>query len=308
MTLIDVNRSLETEDLCRELLKRLRWPFGVRCLRCKSHAVFELATQKKFECSECHYQFSITTQTIFHDTHLPLETWFLAVLLLLEARKRMSAKQVQRTLRVSYKTAWYLCHRIRRAIARADRPMLHRTVQMQDTYVRGKTRGKRRPATLGDDEIRISIHPLGGGVLWFRAEDVQSGRLAKYIRENISADVEVIVGDGGGAYPHGVADRKHERVNDRDEYVRLPSDSHQRNTAEGAVSPLKLDSVGNSHKRIRAKHVPAYLAQTIFGFNRRNLQTRFLDTLRHMVTADPLTFKELTQRSFPGRSATTQRV
>ena len=106
MTLIDVNRSLETEDLCRELLKRLRWPFGVRCLRCKSHAVFELATQKKFECSECHYQFSITTQTIFHDTHLPLETWFLAVLLLLEARKRMSAKQVQRTLRVSYKTAW----------------------------------------------------------------------------------------------------------------------------------------------------------------------------------------------------------
>ncbi len=127
----------------------------------------------------------------------------------------------------------------------------------------------------------ISIHPPGGGVLWFRAEDVQSGRLAKYIRENISADVEVIVEDGGGAYPHGVADRKHERVNDRDEYVRLPSDSHQRNTAEGAVSPLKLDSVGNSHKRIRAKHVPAYLAQTIFGFNRRNLQTRFLDTLRH---------------------------
>src|SRR5439155_22615524 len=80
------------------------------------------------------------------------------------ARKRMSAKQVQRTLRVSYKTAWYLCHRIRRAIARADRPMLHRTVQMQDTYVRGKTRGKSRPATLGDDEIRISIHPPGGGV------------------------------------------------------------------------------------------------------------------------------------------------
>ena len=73
--------------------------------------------------------------------------------------------------------------------------MLHRTVQMQDTYVRGKTRGKRRPATLGDDEIRISIHPPGGGVLWFRAEDVQSGRLAKYIRENISADVEVIVGE-----------------------------------------------------------------------------------------------------------------
>ena len=74
---------------------------------------------------------------------------------------------------------------------------------------------------------------------------------------------------------------KHEHVNDHDEYVRLPSDSHQRNTAEGAVSPLKLDSVANSQKRIRAKHVPAYLAQTIFGFNRRNLQTRFLDTLRH---------------------------
>ena len=270
MTLIDVNRRFGTEGRCRELLKRLRWPSGVQCLRCKSDVVFEVATQNKFECSECHYQFSVTTQTIFHDTHLPLETWFLAVLLLVEAPKRMSAKQVHRTLGASYKTAWYLCHRIRRAIEGADRPMLHPTVQMQDTYVRGKTRGKRGPATLRDDEIRIGIQSPGG-VLWFGTEDVKSGRLAKYIQQNIRADLEVSVGDG-------------------------------------AVSPVTPDSVGKSDKKIPAKHLPAYLAQTIFDFNRRNSQTRFLNTLRHMVTADPLTFKELTQRSFPRRRASTPKV
>ena len=91
-------------------------------LRCKSKRVFEVETQKKFECVECGYQFSVLTQTIFHDTHLPLETWFMAVLLLCEARKGMSANQVKRTLGVSYKTAWYLCHRIRAAMKEAELP------------------------------------------------------------------------------------------------------------------------------------------------------------------------------------------
>src|SRR5690348_13311299 len=72
MTLKDLTQMFSTDEQCRVLLKKLRWPYGVECIRCKSKRVFEVATQKKFECVECGYQFSALTQTVFHDTHLPL--------------------------------------------------------------------------------------------------------------------------------------------------------------------------------------------------------------------------------------------
>src|SRR5258708_39116066 len=141
MTLTDLTQMFSTDEQCRAILKKLRWPIGIECIRCKSNRVFEVATQKKFECVDCGYQFSVLTQTVFHDTHLPLETWFMAVLLLVEARKGMSANQIKRTLGISYKTAWYLCHRIRKAMASTDKPMLDGTVELDETYVGGKFRG-----------------------------------------------------------------------------------------------------------------------------------------------------------------------
>lgn len=293
MTLVDVNHLFGTDERCRELLKRLRWPFGVECLRCKSRDVFEIQTQRKYECIECRYQFTVTTQTIFHDTHLPLETWFLAVLLLVEARKGMSANQLKRTLGVSYKTAWYLCHRIRHSMIEADRPMLDGTVEIDETYVGGKNRGKGRAAKLDNKEIVIGIRQRGGDLRFFRAEDVKSGTLAKYIQENISADVDVIVTDEFSAYPKAVEGMRHETVNHRaGEYVRVGTDIHT-NTVESAFSLLKRGIIGTWHK-ISAKHLPAYLEEMSFRFNRRNRSDLFLDTLRHMITADPLTFAKLT--------------
>ena len=79
---------------------------------------------KLLYCRKCDYQFSVTTGTIFNDSHLPLASWFMAVLLLVEARKGMSANQLKRTVGVSYKTAWYLCHRIRAAMKETEQPML----------------------------------------------------------------------------------------------------------------------------------------------------------------------------------------
>ena len=100
MTLVDVINLFDTDDKCRELLVRLRWPSGVECLRCKG-PVAELATAKQlFYCKACDYQFTVTASTIFNDSHLPLQKWFLATLLLCEARKGMSANQIKRTLGV----------------------------------------------------------------------------------------------------------------------------------------------------------------------------------------------------------------
>src|SRR5205814_2000661 len=187
MTLKDLTQMFSTDEQCRALLKKLRWPYGVECLRCKSKKVFELADYGKFECIECHYQFSVTTQTIFHDTHLPLETWFLAVLLLVEARKGMSANQIKRTLGVSYKTAWYLCHRIRAAMKEV-RPMMDGTVEIDETYIGGKSRrGGRGIRGRGTDKpVVIGIRQRGGELRFFHAPDIKSGTLAKYVKEHVS--------------------------------------------------------------------------------------------------------------------------
>jgi transposase-like protein len=119
LTFPDILSAFSTDAQCRELLARLRWPDGVKCLRCGG-PVATLYT-RLYQCSPCSYQFAVTTRTIFGDTHFALEKWFLAVLLIVEARKGLSAKQLQRTLGCGYKTAWYLNHRIRAAMASAER-------------------------------------------------------------------------------------------------------------------------------------------------------------------------------------------
>src|SRR5579872_548334 len=116
MALLDMLRQYSTDEKCREILTKLRWPEGVTCPRCNERQVCYLESRKQFECSSCSYQFSVLTGTVFNDTHLPLEKWFAATYLLCEAKKGISACQIQRTLGISYKTAWYLCHRIRAAM------------------------------------------------------------------------------------------------------------------------------------------------------------------------------------------------
>ncbi len=297
MTLPEVNNLYSTDDRCRELLERLRWPEGVMCPRCKDTRVSRLKQYARYECVGCEYQFTVTSGTIFHDSHLPLPYWFLATLLLCEAKKGMSAMQLKRTLwgqhKGSYKTAWYLCHRIRRAMAEVDRPMLDGTVEMDETYVGGKQRNRGRGRATTNKEVVIGIRQRGGPVRFFHAMDAKTGTLAQYIQENISEDVEVIVTDELPAYRKAVGNARHETVNHTaKEYVRLGTDIHT-NTVESAFSLLKRGIIGTWH-RLSAKHLQAYLDEMSFRFDRRKRSDLFLDTLRHMVTADPLTFQELT--------------
>jgi len=297
MTLVDVINLFDTDEKCRELLVRLRWPRGVECPRCKM-AVVELATAKQlFYCKECDYQFSVTASTIFNDSHLPLQKWFLATLLLCESRKGMSANQIKRTLGVSYKTAWYLCHRIRAAMKEAERPMLDGTVEMDETFVGGKWRGAGSGGRAkSEKEIVIGIRQRGGDLRLFHAEHVTSGELAKYIKENVSADVDVIMTDEWQGYPKamiqaGVHKDQHKTIRHK-EKIYVQGDIYT-NTVESAFSLLKRGIMGTWHK-ISAKHLAAYLAEMEFRFNRRKRSDLFIDTLRHMVTAPVLTFEKLT--------------
>ena len=300
MTLLQIQDLFDTDAKCREALTKLRWPNGVECPRCHSTRIAWIKANKQFDCAECEYHFSVTAGTIFNDSHLPLSVWFTATLLLCEAKKGMSALQLKRTLwgnhKGSYKTAWYLCHRIRRAMAQVERPMLDGTVEMDETYVGGvdRTSGKRGRGT--NKEVVIGIRQRGGDLRFFHAEDAKSGTLAKYIQENISTDVDVIVTDELISYPKamikaGVHGKQHKTIRHKDR-IYVDGDIHT-NTVESAFSLLKRGLMGTWH-RLSAKHLQAYLHEMEFRFDRRNNPDLFIDTLRHMVTADPMTFEELT--------------
>jgi transposase-like protein len=208
----------------------------------------------------------------------------------------MSANQIKRIIGGSYKTAWYLCHRIRVAMQEVNRPMLDGVVEMDETYIGGKQTGKGVRYGKDQKEVVIGIRERGGSLRFFHAEDAKSGTLAKYISENISTDVEVIVTDELTGYPSamieaGIHGRKHKTVNHKaKEYVR--GDVYT-NTVESAFSLLKRGIVGTWHK-ISAKHLQAYLNEMTFRFDRRKNSDLFIDTLRHMITAPVLGFEKLT--------------
>jgi transposase-like protein len=302
MTLMDVYSTFSSDEKCRELLKRLRWPEGPRCLRCGDFGVFKLHTAKDLlYCRPCRFQFTVTSNTIFHDSHLPLLKWFAATLLLCEAKKGMSALQLKRTLGMGYKTAWYLFHRIRKAMSTAERVRLSGKIEMDETYIGGKPpkgskRGRGTPK-----EVVIGIRQRGGELRFFHAEDCKSGTLAKYMQDCISADAEVLITDEFSAYPpavekSGIDGLEHKTVN-HSAGVYAIGDIHT-NSAESAFSLLERGIIGSWHK-ISAKHLPAYLAEMEFRFNRRKRDDLFVDTLRHMITADPMTFENLTHEPDP---------
>jgi transposase-like protein len=298
MTLPDVNELYGTDERCRQLLERLRWPEGVHCPRCKDTRVSRLKDYSRYECVGCEYQFTATSGTIFHDSHLPLPMWFLSVLLICEAKKGMSAMQLKRTLwgqhKGSYKTAWYLCHRIRRAMGEVDRPMMDGTVEVDETYVGGRPPRGSKPGRGTPKEVVIGIRQRGGDLRLFHASDARSGTLAKYIRENVSQDVEVMVTDEYTSYPGAMKQNgltaKHKTVKHKNG-VYVDGDIYT-NTVESAFSLLKRGIIGSWH-RISPKHLQAYLDEMTFRFDRRKRSDLFIDTLRHMVTADPLTFEKL---------------
>src|SRR3990167_3066429 len=106
MNLITLVDKYHSEDECMALLEELRWPKGITCPRCSTKSISRIKTRDQYDCNSCRYRFSVTTGTIFHDSHLPLWKWFLSIYMTVESKKGVSANQIKRTLGISYKTAW----------------------------------------------------------------------------------------------------------------------------------------------------------------------------------------------------------
>ena len=114
--MLEFEERFASEEACHAYLVQQRWPEGFRCPRCGHGEAWKLSERRLLECRACGHQASVTAGTVFNDSHLPLWKWFLATYLICDSKKGISANQLKRMIGVSYKTAWYLCHRIREAM------------------------------------------------------------------------------------------------------------------------------------------------------------------------------------------------
>jgi transposase-like protein len=298
--LVELIERFGNDQKCRNYLEKLRWPETVSCPKCQGTRLSSILKRDQYNCDSesCGYQFSVTAGTIFHDTHLPLTKWFLATYIMCQSRKGVSANQLKRMLGINYRTAWYLAHRIRHAVEQVTAPKLDGTVEVDETYLGGKKIGWGVYAGKKAKEVVIGIRERGGDLRFFHAEDAKSGTLAKYISENVSSDVDVIVTDDFSAYPHamdraGFSRKKHQSVNhSAKEYVRVGTDIHT-NTVESAFSLLKRGIIGTWHK-VSAKHLQAYLNEMTWRFDNRKNPYLFRDTMLRLIHSENLEYKQLT--------------
>ena len=289
LTLVD---DFNTDAKCREMLERLRWPNGVACLRCGSLGISEIEARGQFDCNACRYQFSVTAGTIMHDSHLPLRKWFMAIYLMCESKKGISALQLKRTLGVAYKTAWYLCHRIRAAMGNDpfEGPTLLGIVEVDETLVGGKTKGKGR-AYKGNKTWVAGAVQRNGGIRLERIPDTKRQTLHDFIARTVKDEAEAIYTDELASYL-GIADddTRHEPVNHSAEQWAV-GDVHT-NSIEGVWSLFKRSIIGAFHK-VSAKHIDRYLDELEWRFSNRKNDHIFVHTLRRIVNTERLTYQHL---------------
>lgn len=289
MNLMTLMEDFDTEAECRAGLEELRWPNGVECPRCKSKSISTKKARDQYDCNSCRYQFSVMSGTIFHDSHLPLPKWFAAVYLMCESRKGISANQLKRTLKVSYKTAWYLCHRIRKAVEEAKvKPQLDGTVEVDETFVGGRY-DKRRKRGPWEKQAVIGLLQRDGK---FEARKIPTRSrqiLTGIVRDRVEKGSKVFT-DELAAYESLSKTHAHDSVNhSAEEWVR--GEVHT-NSVESAWSLFKRSIVGAFHQ-VSEKHLDAYLNEFEWRFNNRANPYLFRDTLVKLITSPKMEYREL---------------
>jgi transposase-like protein len=149
LTAAEFERMFPDEDACKAYLVARRWPDGVHCPRCGNPKVYDLKSREwHWQCEQCApdgYRFSHIAGTVFENTNKPLRDWFRVIHLMLTSKKGMSALQIYRFMGFgSYKTAWYMCHRVRAAVADRDFEKLAGVVEVDETFVGGKAKSRHK--------------------------------------------------------------------------------------------------------------------------------------------------------------------
>ncbi len=290
VNLVNLIERFGSHEKCRAYLTELKWPNGVQCPRCKSKSISTIAERDQYDCNKCRYQFSMTSGSIFHDSHLPLWKWFLTIYLMIESNKGISANQAGRTIQVSYKTAWYLCHRVRAAMREVSADLLQGIVEVDETHVGGRYYGKGRGYKANKAVVVGAVERRGD----IRLKVIKSPSrywLHKFIHDTTDPKCEATYTDKAKAYL-GIsdADTRHETVKHL-EAQWVNGDLHT-NTVESVWSLLKRSAVG-TYRKISIKHLDAYLDDLERRFNNRRNKFLFRGTLLKLVKAEKLPYSEL---------------
>lgn len=271
-SIFEVFSKFATEERCIAHFERIRWPHGLRCIRCNSERVMKFDALGKtdkvrhlYECVDCRYQYSVTTGTIFHDSHTPLTKWFVAIYLICSGKKGISAKELQRQLGVTYKTAWYMAHRVRTAMSE-DGEFCEKfagIVEADETYVGGKRKGQRGRGSANKVPVIAVKERTSGKVRMQAVENVSASVLASFIREHVAAGSTMHTDEFNSYLWLDSSEFAHHSVNHSERYV--DGDVHT-NGCENVWSLFKRGIVGVFHK-VSAKYLPLYLDEFSFRFN-----------------------------------------
>jgi transposase-like protein len=283
MTLTEFDRLFPDEPSCWTYLFLRRWPAGPQCPRCQNDHVYESKARPwHWQCKKCGknnrapYRFSLKTGTIFEETKVPLRTWFKVLYFMLSSKKGMSALQLHRMVGFgSYRTAWYMCMRLRASMHDPDFQQLMGIVEVDETNIGGKQKNRHA-------NVRAKYHGGGsahtgkttvigaisrkGNVVCKIIEDATAETLSHFVEDTVSDRVSLIATDEWSGYrdlkhfyPHQTVDHGAK------EYVR--GEVHT-NNIESFWSLLKRGVIGTYHN-VSAKYLPLYLAEFQFRHNNR---------------------------------------
>lgn len=273
-TINDFNRDYPDEDTCLERLRSRRYPDGSACEKCERVTKYHRdAGRKSYSCQWCGHHVHPTAGTIFHKSATPLRLWFYAVFLMAQTRCGISAKQLERELGVTYKTAWRMFNKIRSMLQDDGDEPLSGTVEMDETYVCGKRRGTRagRP---DKDSHKTPVFGMverkhgenKGRVVAKAMPDVRRASVMPHVRKKVLPESMVYTDEYqiyNGLNREGY---KHDRVHHREE-VYVAGDVHT-NTIEGFWSLVKR-GIGGVYHSVSAKQLQSYLDEYAFRYNHR---------------------------------------
>jgi transposase-like protein len=287
--LADFRNRFSTEEACIDYLISLRWPDGVACPMC-GRSKTRRTTRGLFECKHCLRQTSVTAGTLFHNTRKPLRLWFEAMWHITNQKYGANALGLQRILGLgSYHTAWRWLHKFRIAMVRPGRDNLSGTVEIDETYIGGKSPGKRGRgadkkclvAVAVEDKSQIS--PTGKGIGRIRLSiipDASAISLNTFIQDHINEDSHIRT-DGWSGY---------QNLPDLG-YKHTVVDSKELNIAHLTISLLKRWLLGTYQGAVRSTHLEYYLDEFTFRFNRRTSQSRgklFYRLVQQALLSDPV--------------------
>lgn len=296
-----------TEESCRAYLVSLRWPEGFRCPQCKgAKAILVRATL--FQCCGCRHQTSATAGTIFQDTRKPLVTWFRAMWYVTSQKNGASALGLQRVLGLaSYETAWTWLHKLRRAMVRPGRDRLTGWVEVDETMVGGLEEGVSGRQTESKALVVIAAQADGPGIGRIRMQvigDASADSLHSFVKNCVESG-STIHSDGWQGYA-GLETKGYQREitllqGRRKEASKLMPRVHR------VASLLKRWLLGTHQGAVSPKHLPYYLDEFTFRFNRRRSKSRgklFFRLMQQAVSTTPATYDTMVKQ----RKAATQPV